>query len=81
MLKSNLLLRKGDLCCVVGDMPFATDAHLFRTDGMYECFEPDEHIIYIGFYGHVSRTPYHVVLTKFGLMRIIDRNITHANIS
>jgi len=81
MIKSNLILTKGDLCCVVGDIPYATNANLFRTDGMPENFSQGEHVIYVRFHNRVSGTSYHVVLTKFGLMRIIDRNITHANIS
>lgn len=81
MLKSNLFLRKGDLCCVVGDLPYATNANLFKTDGMPENISQGEHVIYVRFHSYVSDTPYHVVLSKFGLMRMLDRNITYANIS
>lgn len=81
MLKSDLPLRKGDLCCVVGDMPYTTNANLFRTDGMPESIAAGEHVIYVRVHNIVSGTPYHVVLTKFGLMRMVDRNITYANIS
>ena len=81
MLKSNLLLRKGDLCYVVGDTPYATNANLFKTDGMPESITAGEHVIYVRFHYIVSGTLYHVVLSKFGLMRMVDRNITYANIS
>lgn len=80
MQKSNLLLNKGDLCRIVSDHPPALDAALFRTDGMPECFKPNEIIIYIRFYGHVLHNPYHLVLTRCGLMRVHDKNIIYANI-
>lgn len=71
MLKSNLLLRKGDLCCAVGDMPYATNANLFRTDGMPENISQGECVIYIKSHrGGWPATLWCDVLTKFGIREI-----------